>query len=40
MAPLAFRERVLALVATALKLLVLRTRIQIENQALAEAYGD
>ena len=38
--PLMFGEWALALVVTALKLLVLRTRIQIENQALAEVYGD
>jgi len=35
-----FAEWALALVATALKLSVLRTRIRIENQALAEVYGD
>ena len=38
--PLMFGEWALALVVTALKLLVLRTRIRIENQALAEVYGD
>ena len=38
--PLMFGEWALALVATALKLLVLRVRIRIENQALAEIYGD
>lgn len=38
--PLMFGEWALALVATALKLLVLRARIRIENQALAEIYGD
>lgn len=38
--PLMFGEWALALVVTALKLLALRTRIQIENQALAEVFGD
>ena len=38
--PLMFGEWELALVGTALKLLVLRTRIGIENRALAQVYGD
>ena len=38
--PLMFGEWELALVGTALKLLVLRTRIGIENRALAQIYGD
>ena len=38
--PLMFGAWRMALVATVLKLLVLRTRIRIENRALAEVYGD
>ena len=38
--PLMFGEWELALVVTALKLLLLRTRIRIENHVLAEVYRD
>lgn len=37
--PLMFGAWVVALIASALNLLVLRTRLQVENKALADTYG-
>ena len=40
LAPLMFGAWALALIASVLNLLALRTRVRVENKALAEVYGD